>query len=297
MNCYKEGYIFTGSARPFSASRHSRIDAHFLCPVRALDDRCSGALGKTGPKVTLRVKGCRIEKIGTMKLLLLHRSNIERCYLSKETIKQYSCDWVAWPTTPRAREAITKIRVAYLHFMKTARCSTSTSRVKKSEEFYLTLIFNRTAEGGDPSNDWGIMFSVIIDGPSRVPSSFQWNNTSTDENERAMVYIEPFLNAIFRLAALPHILGISESGRLCMYSGGRLWKEDLDGYGVFVILGCNTPLLLESYGVNTLKNGDAETLWPYHTVVGVAYIHDYMYGRVSEELDNGLLATRTLDVV
>lgn len=82
-----------------------------------------------------------------------------------------------------------------------------------------------------------------------------------------------------------------------MYSGGRLWKEDLEGYGVFVILGCNTPLLLESYRATTSRNGDAETLLPCHTVVGVAYVHDYMYGRALEELDDGLFTTRILDIV
>ncbi|KAE8443190.1 hypothetical protein EG329_002289 [Mollisiaceae sp. DMI_Dod_QoI] len=295
MSCYKEGYIFTGSARPFQASGYDRTDAHFLRQTAAFEEPRSELSGKIGLKVILRVKGCRIEKTGTTKLLLLHRSNIERCYLSKEDRKEYSSGWVAWPTTPNSRGAISKIRIAYKYFMDKTCCSNMARRKTKTEEFYRTLIFNRSAEGSDPPSDWGTMFSVIIDGPTKVPSGFTLHRKGASESERAMAYIEPFLNAIFHLAALPHILGISESGRLYMYSGGRLGKQDLGEYGIFVILGCNTPLLLEI--CRFPSNDNAGMRWPYYTVVGVAYVHDYMYGRVLGELDNGMLTLETLDLV
>lgn len=66
------------------------------------------------------------------------------------------------------------------------------------------------------------MFAVIIAVRGKVPSSFEPSAPGVEENERAMMYIEPFLNATFRLAALPHILGVVDSDRLCMYNGGRL---------------------------------------------------------------------------
>ncbi len=107
--------------------------------------------------------------------------------------------------------------------------------------------------------------------------------------------IGPFLNAISHLAALSHILGISKSGRLFMYNGGSLCKQDLVEYGIVVVRGCNKPLLLESCKFPFIDN--VEIGWPCHTMVGVAYVHDCMYRRLLGELDNGMVTLETLDLV
>lgn len=291
FNPYAESHISTGPASPFLASGYDRTRARFLAQTPNFLDRILGII-----RVTLQAQGCCVDRLNGKHMCrfffsfsVLGRGSSSPLFNPKTDPN--SEDWATWPPEGIKkgygvdRWHINIIRKMYNHVIDNASFPDEASKERKIEEFWRTIIFNRTAEGDEPPPEWRSILSVIVGGLGNVPSDFI---SPTDSlSERAMAYVDPFMKSIKCLSRqIAHYIGLTDGGRLFLSRSPR------SGDRVCVIFGCNTPLLIRPY-----KHATRETLFDRCTIVGPAYVQDYMYGKALEELDSGKLALQTFHIV
>ena len=102
----------------------------------------------------------------------------------------------------------------------------------------------------------------------------------------AIVYIQPFLQAVRQLEAGKRWLFETDGGNLGVANYGAEV-----GDCVCVILGCNMPMIMREH---RMRKVDGRVEAQLH---GAAYLHDYMQGKAIEELDTGQLTLETFDFV
>jgi len=276
----------------FTASKGTRATAKFSrAPCRFYDTLLSIH------RATLEVKACCIDRI-RFNLFELYPTTLFPALMNRKLRRKYASTVSPWRLDREESKLVEHIRMVYNYVMDLfdeglPPILPGISREDRVEELWRTLIFDRTTEGLLAPPEWSSLFSVIINGPSHVPSDFIPipANTQYPEDQRAQAYIKPYLDAVQRLMIGEHWVYMTEKGRL-----GVAEHFDLSNvvgrrsglHYVYVIPGCNMPILVEPVRKQT-REGFIQA-----TTHGSVYLHGYMYGKAIDELESGDLSLVTL---
>ena len=148
------------------------------------------------------------------------------------------------------RDHVDAIRTLYHYFVLDGELSShdqslegKLQRERKTETLWRTLVMNRSVDGAVAPESWSSLFAVIINGPSFVPAEFEAQQIGLSANDRAIAYIQPFLQANRMLHAGKRSLFETDSGKLGVANYGALV-----GDCICVVLGCNMPMIMRERG-------------------------------------------------
>jgi hypothetical protein len=275
------------------ASSNRKARAKFL-PQRQPLDKIFGI-----NRAILRAQICRIDRISKS---LFSPSNtygdalpIDLIALQKKL--QIASTWL--PVEPfsgsarRDRILVDKLRTLYHYFVLDGELSShdqsaegKLQKERKAEILWRTLVLNRKIDGTTAPDTWSSIFAVILEGPSLLPADFEAPQVGLSADNRAIAYIQPFLQATHQLRVGGRWLFTTDGGRL-----GIANHSAMAGDYVCVILGCNMPMIMREC---EKRKGDE---FVQAQLCGPAYMHEYMQGKAVEELDIGQLTLQTVDFV
>jgi hypothetical protein len=285
--------MFNSTGRcPFTASKDAQARALFLGCHRRFDK----FLGID--RTILQVEGCCIDIISRQLLYKDEDSWIMgkgmeawKLGLARKTRRKYLnlTSSSAWMQPGRRRGELEIIELLYYFVLETPSPSpvvpgANATPEERTEELWRTLIYDRTSGGLIAPEEWSQAFSVLINGPSSVPTNFepQSSMSSYSDLDRARSFTRPFLDAAENLFSGNFWLFLTKTGRL-----GVANKNAKVGDLVCVLPGCSMPVIIrqsKSQRQNNILNG---------TMHGSAYLHYYMYGKAIEDLNTGSLSLRT----
>lgn len=285
-------YLYKIHPDTFRASSDRKAVATFL-PQRKPFDKILGI-----DRAILKAQSCRIGRISRCLYnpskhgsLVLHNELNE---LQKKL--HITSTWLParrFGLAGEDRDAVDDIRILYHYFVLEGELRShdqndegKLQKERKTESFWRTLVLNRSIDGTVAPDTWSSIFTVILEGPSLVPAEFDAPQTGPSADVRAIVYIQPFLQAIRQLRAGKRWLFETDDGRLGVANYGAMV-----GDYVCVILGCNMPMVMRE---RKMRKGDEFVQWQLY---GAAYMHDYMQGKAIEELDTGQLSLETFEFV
>jgi hypothetical protein len=275
------------------ASSNRKARAKFL-PQRQPLDKIFGI-----NRAILRAQICRIDRISKS---LFSPSNtysdalpIDLIALQKKL--QIASTWL--PVEPfsgsarRDRILVDKLRTLYHYFVLDGELSShdqsaegKLQKERKAEILWRTLVLNRKIDGTTAPDTWSSIFAVVLEGPSLLPADFEAPQVGLSADNRAIAYIQPFLQATHQLRVGGRWLFTTDGGRL-----GIANHSAMVGDYVCVILGCNMPMIMREC---EKRKGDE---FVQAQLCGPAYMHEYMQGKAVEELDIGQLTLQTVDFV
>jgi hypothetical protein len=285
--------MFNSTGRcAFTASKDVQARALFLDCHRRFD-RFLGI-----DHTILQAEGCCIDMISRQILykdddswLMGKGIGAWKLELSRKTRRKYLnlTSSSAWMQPGRRRGELEIIKLLYYFVLETPSPSptvpgANATPEERTEELWRTLIYDRTSAGSKAPEEWSRAFSVLINGPSSVPTNFEpQSSTSSYSNlDRARSFTRPFLDAAENLFSGNFWLFLTKTGRL-----GVANKNAKVGDLVCVLPGCSMPVIIrqsKSQRQNDIFNG---------TMHGSAYLHYYMYGKAIEDLNAGNLSLRT----
>ena len=186
------------------------------------------------------------------------------------------------------KDLVDEIRQFYDAFIKHPLLETYTQE-ERTKAIWRTLTYNQTAEGETAPQEWSSLFSVIINGPSSVPSSFiNAHSAGLDEissDDKTLAFIEPFLNSVRRFGLGRRYFYITDKGRL-----GSAFDFVKPGAKFCIVPGCRMPIIITPSQNPTQDDRFAAT------TCGGAYLDGYMHGEAMEELGDGLLSLETFNL-
>ena len=294
-------YLYKIHPDTFRASSNRKAVAKFL-PQRKPFDRIFGY-----NRAILRAQGCRIDRLSRC-LYNPSKLSSSAFILALNALRKelhIASTWLPakFGVGGEDRTYVDDIRTLYHYFVLDGELSSrdqsaegKLQRERKTEILWRTLVMNRTIDGTVAPDTWSSLFAVILEGPSRVPSDFEAPQIGLSADERAIAYIQPFLQAIRQLRAGTRCLFETDGGRLAVanwcamqltvaYRGGRAAV----GNYVCVVLGCNMPMVMRE---RKMRKGDE---YVQARLYGAAYMHEYMQGEAIEDLETGQLTLETFD--
>lgn len=193
--------------------------------------------------------------------------------------------------TEEQRRRLDMIKILFNFILKTPSPSHVNKRElatlkEKKEEFFRTLICDRTARGLRALKIWSEAFAILRR-PSRVPVGYKTQCSTSDAPsriERARSFVGPLFTAAENTFRGDLWLFLTQKGRLGIANKNAKVRDK-----VCVLLGCNMPLVIRQ--TNPQQKEEVITA----TVHGSAYLHYYMDGKAIEDLDAGRLNLTTFN--
>jgi hypothetical protein len=269
----------TSSTDVFAASKDTRAKAQFIS-CRRIFDRPLGI-----DRTILQAEGTCIDII-SQRLLYSNFLGKWKLGVNFKTQQRYRTGSSSWMPTEDRRSRLDLIKSLFNFAMNTPSPShvnegQKATHKERKEEFFRTLICDRTAGGLRAPEEWSEAFDVLLKGPSRVPIAYEPEFSTSDapsRDECARSFVGPFLTAAENTFRGSFWLFLTQKGRL-----GIANKNAKVGDKICVLLGCNMPLVIRQ--TNPGQKEDSITA----TVHGSAYLHYYMDGKAIEDLDAGRL--------
>jgi hypothetical protein len=161
----------------------------------------------------------------------------------------------------------------------------SPRKKQRTEELWRTLVYNRTIDGLVAPSNWDQVFSVLLEGPSRIPFGFipQRSAKSLSQLELARCYVAPYLAAVKKCLGGGRWLYMTQHGHL-----GIANAYAKPGNHVCVMKGCSSPVILGPYSPVDIS---------LETFRGCTYLHSYMQGKAIDDLDSGNLRLETFNLI
>lgn len=277
---------------PFTASKGVQARARFLASHRLFDK----PLGID--RTILQVEGCRVDTISQQLLYRGKNTSLKgrqlgslKLGLGRNALRKYRISSSNWMRSKHRRHALDIIKILYLIVVETP-CpghidGEQATPEERLEELWRTLTYERTPGGQVAPEEWSQAISVLINGPSVVPTNFEPapSISNFSNANRAISFTRPLLGAIENLFSGDAWLFMSKTGRLGIANRNARINDF-----VYVIPGCNMPVVVRKdkpARQDDIFNG---------TLHGSAYIHHYMYGKAIEDLNAGKLGVMTLNL-
>lgn len=168
--------------------------------------------------------------------------------ISRKTRRKYQnlTSSSAWMQPGRRRGEFEIIKLLYYSVLETPSPSptvpgANATPEERTEELWRTLMYDRTSGGLIAPEEWSQAFSVLINGPSSVPTNFdpQSSTSSCSNLDRARSFTRPFLEAAENLFSGNFWLFLTKTGRL-----GVANKNAKVGDLVCVLPGCSMPVII-----------------------------------------------------
>ena len=270
----------------FTASKNTEAKAQLIA-CRKILDRPLGI-----DRTILQVEGTCVDII-FQRLLYRDRFSEWKLGVDSKTQRRYRISSSSWMPTEKRRRRLEMIKILFNSIMSNPSPSHVDERKlatlkERKEEFFRTLICDRTAGGLRAPKEWSEAFAVLLNGPSRVPVAYEIQSSTSNapsRTERARSVVGPLFTAAENTFRGDLWLFLTQKGRL-----GIANKNAKVGDKICVLLGCNMPLVIRQ--TNPQQKEDAITA----TVHGSAYLHYYMDGRAIEDLDAGRLKLTTFNL-
>ena len=289
-------YLYKIHADTFRASYNRKAVATFL-PQRKPFDKILGI-----NRAILKAQSCRIDRISRYLYNPSENGSFESLGGLHTELKalqkklRIASTWLSatrFGIAGEDRDLADIMRTLYHYFVLDGELSSQDQsnegklrKERKTETLWRTLVLNRDIGGTVAPDTWSSMFAVVLEGPSLLPTGFEAPQTGLSAENRARVYIQPFLQAVRQLRAGKRWLFETDGGKL----GVANYGAEVCDY-VCVILGCNMPMIMREH---RMRKVDGRVEAQLH---GAAYLHEYMQGKAIEELDTGQMTLETYDFV
>jgi len=268
----------------FAASKTTQAKAKFTACPKPFDK----ILGLD--RTILQAEGLCVDVI-SRRLLYSDKWGNWKIGINSNAQQEYQVTSSLWMTTLESRRLKLQMFKALFDFaLKTPSAShvhegRIATLMERKEEFFRTMICDRTAEGSRAPEEWSEAFAVLMLGPSRLPTVYATSSSMSpapSRTECARAFVGPLLTAVENTFCGEFWLFLTERGRL-----GIANKNARVGDKICVVLGCNMPLVIRSVKTRQEENAIAAT------VHGSAYFHYYMDGRAIDEMSEGKLSLTT----
>ena len=284
-------YLYKIQPDAFRASSDRKAVATFL-PQRKPFDRILGI-----NRALLKAQSCRIGRISEYLYDPSRNGSLVRPNELNALAEKLHI-WSTWMPAKSGiagedRVLIDDILILYHYFVLDGELSShdqsaeaKLQKERKTETLWRTLVLDRSIDGTVAPKTWSSMFAVVLEGPSLVPVEFDAPQTGLSAVDRAIAYIQPFLQAARQLRAGRRWLFGTDGGGLGVANYGAILRDY-----VYVILGCNMPMIVTK---RKMRKGSELV---QAKLKGPAYVHGYMQGKAIEELDTGQLTLETFEFV
>ncbi|RDW60748.1 hypothetical protein BP6252_12131 [Coleophoma cylindrospora] len=296
-------YIYKSTSVPFKASGTRPAIASFR-PVTKWADSLLGI-----KRVYLRARACRIDRITKVLYCQARWATLSRELDGLRKKLKIATEWLPYQhfsgisRDGEDRDLVDQIRVLYHYFVLNGQADIrpqspeeERERARKTDILWRTLVFNRTFDGDLAPESWSADFSVLIHGPTTLlpltTTTSQLQSTSTREPSlladtdnqyveavaKATQLIQPFLQAVRNLTICKRFVFLTENGHI-----GVANNSAKVGDSICIILGCSMPMV-----ANVMDKGktDPDVIGVTRaTLCGAAYLHEYMYGLATDEID------------